>query len=104
MNRRSILERLFLLRPDKTLITSHMPILQTSHASDILPRVQIISVEHLLYRVDPLRQKTAMTIVLSLAVLAEHADWSFAFVYYVAPLVALVADCALWAFLAQVAH
>ena len=81
-----------------------MPKLQTGHAANVLAAVQIVRVEHLFDRFDAFGQEAALTIVLPFAVLAEDAQRGFALVYYVAPLVALVAHGSLGALFTLVAR
>jgi hypothetical protein len=77
-------------------------VLKAPHASDILIVIQVIGIIHLLDRLDPLRQEAADSAMLSLALLAEAASSAIALADYVAPLVALVADCPLRASVAVV--
>lgn len=79
-----------------------MPILITPHTPYILVIVQVIRIIHLLDRLYPLREEATHLAVLSFAVLAETTAWACAFADHVAPLVALVADCTLWAAVAVV--
>lgn len=50
-----------------------MAVLVAGHASDVLAVVEVVRVEHLLYRLYAPRQETAHAVVLPLAVLAEGA-------------------------------
>lgn len=76
-----------------------MPILVTSHASNILTIVQIICIIHLLYWLNPLSQETTHSAMLSLALLAKAAPTHRTLTNHMSPLVALIADCSLRALL-----
>lgn len=81
-----------------------MPVLKARHTADVLSAVEIISVEHLLYWVDSFGEEATLPIVLSLAALAKNANWRLAFVDYVSPLIALIANCPLRALLTDVSR
>ena len=89
------------------MLTGHgeamqVAVLEAPHASRILIIVEIVSIIHLLYRLNPLSQETAHTTVFPLALLAETSSGRVALADYVPPLVALIAHCSLRAFIAAV--
>jgi hypothetical protein len=79
-----------------------MPILQAFHASNIWVVVEIVSIEHLLNRLDALGQETAFPRVLALTAGAVAPHVRRTVIHHMAPLVAAIAYCFLRAFISAV--
>lgn len=75
--------------------TVQVAILEAPHASCILVIVEIVSIIHLLYRLNSLGQKAAHSAMFPLALLAEASSRGAALANDVPPLIALVANCPL---------
>jgi hypothetical protein len=63
----------YLSKESDSLLAEEVAVLVAGHASDVFAAVEVVRIEHLLYRLYAPRQKTAHPVVLSLAVLAEGA-------------------------------
>ena len=63
----------YLSKKSDSLLAEEVAVLVAGHASDVFAAVEVVRIEHLLYRLYAPRQKAAHPVVLSLAVLAEGA-------------------------------
>jgi hypothetical protein len=98
-----ILDKYDIKNDSGSLLTVEVAILVALHAANVFAIIEVVCVEHLFDRLNPLCEKATDSVVFSLAFLAETTATCGTFIDHVAPLVTLVADCTLRAALTGMA-